>query len=588
VRWHLINRQEAHSSVDKALNEDEADVSELDRAFSRRKIVTRGIGATVIGAAGGSVLTKLAESPASAATTTQSGAVAPAVVRLTDASTIAVDASLGNDFRVTLSQASTMGNPTNASDGQQILFQITQGSGGPYTLSWGSNYEFGTGLPQPVLSTAAGDTDLAGFVYNATIGEWLLFLSAKGFNPSPSPSPTPTATPSPSPSSSPAGTSYRLFPSTSGPSGLSSYSGTFEPGVVFELTAGTAWFEGYWWWVAPSGQSTAPQEFVLWSMYSGAQGAIVPAATVTSGTLTAGQWNYVPLPTPIQLTIGTATGTDSGSACYIAATSFPGNFPQTSGQFGSGEAHSAGIVSGPLTAYSDSTGSQPAIFSLPQGVFGVSSASSSPPVTGYQSSNFWMDVQVTTTPPAGTSYRIWPNYPVIPGSISIDTGQQTTGTEFWLSESCTIDNVWFYSPPGAGVLPSRCGIFSIATQTEVSGTDNSSPSWLVLGGGAASAGAGWVYCSYSAAGVVLPAGRYKVCIYSGGGSEFYQENVYYFSGGPGGTNIVNGPLTCPSTGNATSPGNSTYQDGPWSYPDTFDTKDDGENRWIDIEVTPSS
>ena len=47
-------------------------------------------------------------SPASAATTTEPGAVAPAVVGLTDAATIAVDASLGNDFRVTIAANRTM------------------------------------------------------------------------------------------------------------------------------------------------------------------------------------------------------------------------------------------------------------------------------------------------------------------------------------------------------------------------------------------------------------------------------------------------------------------------------------------------
>jgi hypothetical protein len=95
-------------------------------------------------------------------------------------------------------------------------------------------------------------------------------------------------------------------------------------------------------------------------------------------------------------------------------------------------------------------------------------------------------------------------------------------------------------------------------------------------------------CSYASAGVVLPAGKYRTAVYSGAGAKFYQEDVDYFSSGPGNQNIVNGPLTCPSTSSATSPGNSIYQDGPWSYPDTFDNKDDGENRWIDVEVTPAS
>ena len=55
---------------------------------------------------------------------------------------------------------------------------------------------------------------------------------------------------------------YRLFPSTAGPSTPVSYSGPFLAGVVFCVTI-NSWFEGYWWWVCPTGQSTAPQKFAL-------------------------------------------------------------------------------------------------------------------------------------------------------------------------------------------------------------------------------------------------------------------------------------------------------------------------------------
>ena len=92
-----------------------------------------------------------------------------------------MDASLGNDFRVTIAGNRTMGNPANPSNGQQIIFQVTQGSGGSFTLSWGSSYEFSAGLPQPSLSTTAGQTDLLGFIYNAAKGTWLLAAFVNGF-----------------------------------------------------------------------------------------------------------------------------------------------------------------------------------------------------------------------------------------------------------------------------------------------------------------------------------------------------------------------------------------------------------------------
>ncbi len=152
---------------------------------SRRKIFRKAAGVVAAGAVGGAVLAEITAAPASAvtrSTTVASGGLAPAVVHLTDAATIAVDASLGNDFRVTLGGNRTMGTPANPANGDQIIFQVTQGAGGPYTLTWSSGYQFSAGLPQPALSTSAGHTDLLGFVYNAAAGSWLLAAFLNGFS----------------------------------------------------------------------------------------------------------------------------------------------------------------------------------------------------------------------------------------------------------------------------------------------------------------------------------------------------------------------------------------------------------------------
>ena len=530
------------------------------QALSRRNIFKGAVGAAAVGA-GGAVLTAATAAPASAAvqaTTVESGALAPAVVNLTDAATIAVDASLGNDFRVTIAGNRTMGNPANPSDGQKITFQVTQGSGGPFTLTWGSGYEFSTGLPQPTLSTTAGQTDLLCFIYNTSKGKWLLAAFVNGFS-------TTVVTPPPG--------SYRLFPSTNGPASPVSYNGPFVCGVVAAVTTAGCWLDGYWWWVCPSGQSTSPQKFALWSIYNSSQGSLVANSTVTSGALTAGQWNYVPLPAKLPLALG---------ATYVAATGFSGSFPDTNNQFGSGDPYSAGIVNGPLTAYSDASGSNPSPFKTAQAVFSV--ASSDPtatlPIYGSSTCNFWMDLQVDTTPPTGASYRLWPSYPTLPGHLDSDTAGYTLGTEFQLSKSCTLDNIWFYSASGATVLPTRCGIWNVSSQSVVAGTDNTSPSW------SGAAGSGWVACAYS--GVTLPAGDYKVAAFYGGGSEWYQANTSYWGGGGvGASGITSGPVTAPGTSGATSPGQSTFNKGSWAYPQSYDSAGVGENFWVDVEVTPS-
>ena len=541
---------------------------DLSQVLSRRRIFRRAAGVAAAGAAGGSVLTGVIASPARAAagratraqaTTVQQGALAPAVVVLADAGTIAVDASQGNDFRVTIAGNRALGNPANPTDGQKVVIHVTQGSGGGFTLSYGSGYEFSTGLPQPTLSTTAGDTDLLAFVYNAQKGKWLLAAFVAGFT-------TTIVTP-------PQGT-FRLFPSTNGPSSPVSYGGPFLAGVLFEVTSGGTWFDGYWWWVCPSGQSTAAQKFALWAVYNGGSGAaLVPGSAVTSGTLTAGQWNYVPLPSPIPLAPG---------VCYNACTGFTGSFPDTNGQYGSGGAYSAGIVNGPLSGFSDQSGSLPAPYGMSQGVFGVTGTdpTAQMPANGSNSSNFWMDLQVDTNPPAGASYRLWPSYPILPGGASGDTTGYTLATEFQLSKSCTLDKIWFYSAPGAVALPTHCAIWSVSSQSVVSGTDNTSPSW------SGAAGSGWVSCAYS--GVTLPAGDYKVAVFYGGGSKWFQVNINYWGGGGPGTNgITAGPLTAPGLSGATSPGQSTYNPGSWAYPLTYGGASNGENFWIDVEVTPS-
>ena len=536
---------------------------DTDEALSRRKIFKRAAGVAAVGVAGGSVLTGVITSPARAAeqsTTVEPGAIAPAVVMLTDAATIAVDASQGNDFRVTIAGNRALGNPANPADGQKIVVQVTQGTGGGFTLSYGSSYEFGTGLPQPTLSTTAGDTDLLAFIYNAAKGKWLLAAFLNGFAPAAGPPPPPPGT-------------YRLFPSTSGPSSPVSYSGSFLAGVLFEVTNSGCYFDGYWWWVCPSGQPTTAQTFALWQVWNDGLGTVIPSATVTSGSLTPGQWNFVPLATPVPLAIG---------ACYNACTGFSGSFPDTNNQFGSGGPYAAGVTNGPLTAFSDQSGSQPAPFNNAQGLFSVAGTNPAVnmPGAGSNSANFWMDLQVGTTAPAGSSYRLWPNFPTKLNQVDGSTTGYTLATEFKLSQSCTLDNIWFYSPTGAEALPTRCAIWSVGSQTVISGTDNSSPSWT------GAAGSGWVACAYS--GVTLAAGDYKVAVFYPGGSKWFLVLTGYWNGGgPGSDGITTGPLTAPGVSTATSPGQSTYNQGSWAYPGTYGSGGDGENFWVDVEVTPT-
>ena len=433
-------------------------------------------------------------------------------------------------------------------------------------------------------------------------------------------------------------TTHRLFGRRRGPAAaVSTGSKGLITSLVFEMKTGGGWLEGYWLWVCDTGQSTAPQKFTVWLPYQGANyvdtGESVPGTTVTSGALVPGRWNFVPLRQAVPLAIATQYQLETGTV---------GGVPLTQHMWGPGNPWAKGVTSGPLFAPPSGPNSTDQCAVAPG-----SNPTKVVAAYSYASPYFWLDVQVTTRAPAGSSYRLWPSMPRVveppktTDSDDADTSEQSSGTEFWLSAECTLDKIWFYSPrpnplvkaPAAALLPSACAIFDIATKSMVAGTmrgttgphPSKMPNWRKPDGTAAKPGDGWVYCAYQ--GIRLGKGRYKTAVYCyGGGSAldykyyFFQEQAFYFgplineSTGaatksatvPNG--ISNGPLSSPGVARAASaqsngsvaaipvgtnvPGNSTYQvndgsnTGTFLYPDTFDSSDSGETRWVDVEVTP--
>jgi hypothetical protein len=77
---------------------------------------------------------------------------------LTDAATIAVDMSLGNNFSVTLAGNRTLGNPTNLTVGQSGIIYLTQDATGSRTLAYSSYWKFPGGTA-PTLTTTANAVD---------------------------------------------------------------------------------------------------------------------------------------------------------------------------------------------------------------------------------------------------------------------------------------------------------------------------------------------------------------------------------------------------------------------------------------------
>ncbi|MBI3654093.1 MAG: hypothetical protein HY231_23935 [Acidobacteria bacterium] len=112
---------------------------------------------------------------------TFNSAVVETPVTLTDAATIAVNASLGNNFICTLGGNRTLGNPTNGTNGQQLTFELVQDATGSRTLTLDTKYAFGTDITGVTLTTTANKRDFLTVVYNATADKWFVRGFIKGY-----------------------------------------------------------------------------------------------------------------------------------------------------------------------------------------------------------------------------------------------------------------------------------------------------------------------------------------------------------------------------------------------------------------------
>lgn len=112
-------------------------------------------------------------------TLSRRGDLAP--VTLTDAATVATDASLGNHFRVTLGGNRTLGNPTNMVDGQRVIWELIQDATGSRTITLGSAFGLGTDITAVTLTTTASKRDFLGAVYNSTAAKWYVIAFVKGY-----------------------------------------------------------------------------------------------------------------------------------------------------------------------------------------------------------------------------------------------------------------------------------------------------------------------------------------------------------------------------------------------------------------------
>jgi hypothetical protein len=104
------------------------------------------------------------------------------LVPLTDGTTISTNSDSGDIFTVTIAGNRTMSNPTGTpTDGQNVVYRITQDSTGSRTITWGSAFHFGVDVPSPTLTTTANAIDYIGFQYNSAASLWNCLAVARGY-----------------------------------------------------------------------------------------------------------------------------------------------------------------------------------------------------------------------------------------------------------------------------------------------------------------------------------------------------------------------------------------------------------------------
>lgn len=409
-------------------------------------------------------------------------------------------------------------------------------------------------------------------------------------------------------------TAYRLFPSTPGPASPIAFGSNFIAGVNFAVNGGGGWFQGYWWWVCATGQSTAPQKFALWSVTSGLGGVVIPGSVVTSGPLTAGQWNFVPLAQPLQLAPGLDQSASADGSAYIAATGVNGSFPDTADFWGSTGAAGIwgnGITGSPLFAYSGIGGSAPPPWSISQGVFSTASGDPSAvmPVATSGTDNFWMDIQVSDTAPANYAgtFRIWPNkYDATPGAAPDNNVAYNVSTEIDTDVMMAPAFIHYFVPPDAAAvqgLATSADIWNIGTGVKVAGI--SAPVWTNEDGSAPGANPQnvWLKAAFPG-GVTIPAGKYRISVYNSNGGLGTPDDGWnvkdtngYFTNGAAAAGITWGPMTAPQLsaaqpgtffpGTGTGPTNAQPVfafDGTDSFPQFTTGNNPGQVYFVDLEA----
>jgi Domain of unknown function (DUF4082) len=193
-----------------------------------------------------------------------------------------------------------------------------------------------------------------------------------------------------------------------------------------------------------------------------------------------------------------------------------------------------------------------------------------------------LDSGIISDPPPLSSavFSLFSQSLAVVGSVASDPSDYTLGMQFSVNAPVFLTGIWWYSPPGAGVLPNGSAIYDVLTTNIVAGSLNAAPTWSGI------VGSGWVKVSYPGTLQLAANHPYVVSILKSDATHnFYGPVSGFWSTGIGGAGLSNGPITAPNNANAVSP--SSGQGGFNSAAVfTFPASSFGSTNYgVDVEVT---
>jgi hypothetical protein len=107
----------------------------------------------------------------------------PLASDLTYSGTVATDASISNVYRLVLTGAVILSNPTNAIDGQVISWEIKQGAGAPHAITLDTKFLIPTSATNPLsFSTTLNYMDMLVVRYNASSDKFFVISMIPGYS----------------------------------------------------------------------------------------------------------------------------------------------------------------------------------------------------------------------------------------------------------------------------------------------------------------------------------------------------------------------------------------------------------------------